>query len=107
MSEEWPHDPDGEEGSEGERKYGMAILAKKVEDAEWPLDRDSFVEEYGDHPVRINYRRVVSVADVFEHVDGESFEDVLSFHQAVGEAMRAGGFWDYHPVGADPEPKEA
>ncbi|PSP78083.1 hypothetical protein BRC81_08505 [Halobacteriales archaeon QS_1_68_20] len=107
MSEQWPHDPDGEEGSEGMRKYGMAIIAKKVEDAEWPLDCEAFVEEYGDDPVRINYQRVVSVADVFEHVEAEEFEDLVRFHRAVGDAMRAGGFWDYHPAGADPEPKHA
>lgn len=101
MSEqEWPHDPDGDAGSEGGRKYGMAILAKKVEDAEWPLSADEFVEEHGPEPVRINHRRIVSVADVFEHVDGEEFEDVVTFHQAVGDAMRAGNFWDYHPASA-------
>ena len=108
MSErEWPHDPDGDEGSEGGRKYGMAIVAKKVEEAEWPLQREAFVEEYGEDPVRINHRRVVSVADVFEHVEADSFEDIVSFHRAVGDAMREGGFWDYHPTGADPEPERA
>ena len=29
---DWPHDPDGEEGSEGGRKYGMAIVAKSLHD---------------------------------------------------------------------------
>lgn len=104
---EWPHDPDSEEGSEGRRKYGMAIIAKKVVDVEWPLDRVDFVEEYGHHPVRINHGRVVSVADIFEHVDGDQFEDLVSFHRAVGDAMREGGFWEFYPVGADPEPNRA
>lgn len=98
MSEqEWPHDPDGEMGSEGGRKYGMAILAKKVEDVEWPLSAGEFVGDHAHEPIRINHRRIVSVADVFEHVDEEEFEDQVAFHRAVGDAMRAGGFWDYHP----------
>jgi len=94
---DWPHDPDGEEGSEGGRKYGLAVVAKKVEDATFPLDRDEFLDEYGDDPVRLNHRRVVSVADIFEHVDADSFEDKGSFHRAVGAAMRGGGFWEYTP----------
>jgi hypothetical protein len=93
---EWPHDPDGEAGSEGRRKYGMAILAKKIDETtDFPLSRAAFVETHGDEPVRLNHRRVVSVADIFEHVDEEEFEDMVSFHQAVGRAMRSGGFWEY------------
>jgi hypothetical protein len=96
---DWPHDPDGEEGSEGKRKYGMAILAKKLdEDEDFPLSRSAFVEAHGDEPVRLNHRRVVSVADVFEHVDREEFSDITDFHKAVGRAMREGGFWEYTPA---------
>ncbi|WP_227354079.1 DUF5785 family protein [Haladaptatus salinisoli] len=105
---DWPHDPDGEEGSEGGRKYGLAILAKKLDEEEdFPLSRDEFVAEHGDEPIRINYERVVSVDDIFEHVEPAEFETILDFHRAVGEAMRSGGFWDYHPVGANPETKRA
>jgi len=69
---DWPHDPDGEKGSEGRRKYGQAILAKKIDEGEdFPLERDAFVEEFGDDPIRIDYETIVSVADVFEHVDQE------------------------------------
>ena len=100
---DWPHDPDDEKGSEGMRKYGMAILAKKLDDeADFPLDVDEFVEEHADEPIRLNHRRVVSVADVFEHVEEDEFEDIVSFHKGVGRAMRAGGFWEYHPQGEDP-----
>jgi len=92
---DWPHDPDGEEGSEGMRKYGQAILAKKLdEDEDFPLDAADFVEEHGDEPVRLNHERVVSVADVFEDVDETTFEDIVEFHKAVGEAMRAGDMWE-------------
>ncbi|MFB6218965.1 MAG: DUF5785 family protein [Halobacteriaceae archaeon] len=94
---DWPHDPDGEAGSEGGRKYGLAVIAKKVEDATFPVDRESFLDEYGDDPVRLNHEQVVSVADVFEYVDGEEFEDKVSFHGAVGDAMREGDFWEYTP----------
>jgi hypothetical protein len=105
---DWPHDPDGEEGSEGGRKYGMAIIAKKIDESEdFPLSKSEFVAEYEDHPVRINYQRVVSVGDIFEYVEGEEFETIVDFHKAVGAGMRKGGFWDYHPKGENPEKKSA
>lgn len=95
---EWPHDPDSDEGSEGMRKYGLAILAKKLDDEEdFPLSREEFVSEHGDEPIRLNHRRVVSVAELFEHVDAEEFEDITTFHRAVGSAMREGGFWEFSP----------
>jgi hypothetical protein len=97
-SGDWPHDPDSDEGSEGMRKYGLAIVAKKVdEDEDFPLSVSEFREEYGDDPVRINHRRVVSVADVLEYVDADEFEDKVAFNRGVGDAMRRGGFWDYTP----------
>lgn len=105
---DWPHDPDGEEGSEGKRKYDMAIIAKKVdEDEDFPLERDEFVAEYGDDPIRINYERVVPLREIFEYVEPEEFETMVDMHKAVGAAMRAGDFWEYHPQGADPEKKRA
>jgi len=93
---DWPHDPDGDEGSEGRRKYGHAVIAKKVDEGEdFPLSRDEFVEEYGDHPVRLDYERVVSVEEIFEHVEPDEFEDFVAFHQAIGRAMRENGYWFY------------
>jgi len=92
---EWPHDPDGEEGSEGMRKYGQAVLAKKLdEEGDFPLSADDFVEEHGDEPVRLNHQRVVSVADIFETVDEDEFEDIVAFHRAVGRAMRGNDMWE-------------
>jgi hypothetical protein len=97
---DWPHDPDGEKGSEGRRKYGHAVIAKKVDEAkDFPLSRDAFVEEYGDDPVRIDSERVVSVRDIFEHVPEEEFADFVELHQALGRAMRDNDFWFYE--GAD------
>jgi hypothetical protein len=92
---DWPHDPDGEEGSEGMRKYGQAILAKKLdEDEDFPLEKTEFVEAHGDEPVRLNHERVVSVADIFENVEETEFEDIVAFHKAVGRAMRGAGMWE-------------
>jgi hypothetical protein len=97
---DWPHDPDGEEGSEGRRKYGHAIIAKKIDEEEdFPLDTASFVEEHGDDPVRIDYETVVSVRDVFEGVDADEFDDFVSLHRALGTALREQGYWFYE--GAD------
>lgn len=93
---DWPHDPDGEEGSEGRRKYGHAVLAKKVDESEdFPLSAAAFVEEYGADPVRIDYERVVSVEEIFEHVDQDEFSDFPDFHKAVGRALREAGYWPY------------
>ena len=91
---QWPHDPDSDEGSEGMRKYGHAILAKKIdEDEDFPLSRDEYVENYGDEPVRIDHETVVSVEQIFENVDREEFSDFPDFHKAVGRAMRESGYW--------------
>lgn len=94
---DWPHDPDGEEGSEGMRNFDMAVLSKMAGKDEFPLEKAAFLEEYGDWPVRINYEKVVSVADIFEHVEPESFETKTDFHRAVGAAMRKTGMWDFAP----------
>ncbi|MDY6818397.1 MAG: DUF5785 family protein [Halobacteriales archaeon] len=97
---DWPHDPDGEEGSEGMRKYGMAIFAKKVdEDGDFPLEFAEFVEAIGDHPIRLNHETVVAAREILDHVDVETVEDIQSFHKAIGRAMRSGDFWEYHPTG--------
>ncbi len=94
---DWPHDPDGDEGSEGRRKYGHAVLAKKVdEDEDFPFTAADYVEQYGDHPVRIDYERVVSVADIFERIDGDTeFTDFPEFHSEVGAALREADYWPY------------
>ncbi|AGB37323.1 DUF5785 family protein [Natronococcus occultus] len=105
---DWPFDPDGEQGSEGMRKFDMRIIADKVDEEEdFPMDRDEFVAEHGDDPIRINYQRVVPMREIFEHVDAEEFETIVDMHKAVGAAMRTGEFWEYHPKGADPEKKRA
>ena len=92
---DWPHDPDGDEGSEGKRKYGQAILAKKLdEDEDFPLAREEFLAQHGDEPVRLNHEDVVSVAEIFEHVDETEFDDIVAFHRAVGQSMRAAGMWE-------------
>jgi len=93
---DWPHDPDGDEGSEGRRKYGHAVLAKKIDEEEdFPFTASEFVEEYGDDPVRIDYETVVSVAEIFEHVEDTTFEEFPEFHSAVGAAMREADYWPY------------
>jgi hypothetical protein len=91
----WPHDPDGDEGSEGKRKYGQAVLAKKLDEAEdFPLSSKTFLAEHGDEPVRLNHEAVVSVADIFEHVEPTEFDDIVEFHAVVGRAMRGADMWE-------------
>jgi hypothetical protein len=94
---DWPHDPDGDQGSEGRRNYGHAVLAKKVdEDEDFPFSAAEYVDEYGDHPIRIDYETVVSVADIFEYVDDDAeFADFPEFHATVGDALREADYWPY------------
>ena len=97
---DWPHDPDGEAGSEGMRNYGHAIIAKKVdEDEDFPLDAGEFVEAHGGDPIRIDYETVVALETIADHLDQEEFEDIVDMHKAFGRAMREGGYWSYE--GAD------
>ncbi len=92
---EWPHDPDGEDGSEGMRKYGQAILAKKLnEDTDFPLSTQEFIDEHGDEPIRLNHEEIVSVRDIFDHVEPDEFSEMVAFHKAVGRAMRSAGMWE-------------
>jgi hypothetical protein len=93
---DWPHDPDGEEGSEGMRKYGQAVIAKKVDEEEdFPLDVSTFVDEHGDEPIRLNHERVVSLGEVFEGVEEDEIKDIQTMHRRVGAAMRENGLWEY------------
>jgi len=109
MSQDWPHDPDGEEGSEGRRKYGHAVIAKKVDDeADFPLDVSEFVADHGDDPVRIDHETVVPLRDIFAEVDADSFDGIQEMHRALGRAMREHGFWAYEGAEASPpEPTDA
>lgn len=93
---DWPQDPDGEEGSEGMRKYGQAILAKKLDENEdFPLARSQFVDEHGEEPVRLSHERVVSVSQIMDHVEATEFETMTEFHSRVGEAMRTAGLREF------------
>lgn len=93
----WPHDPDGEQGSEGRRKYGHAVLAKKIdEDEDFPITAGEFADAYGTHPVRIDYETVISVADIFDAIDDDTeFDEFPDFHTVIGEAMRDQDYWPY------------
>ena len=94
----WVHDPDGEKGSEGGRNYDMAVLSKMTDEHDdFPLEASEFVEEFGDWPVRVNHQKVLSVEEIFEHVEEEHFETKVDFHKAVGDGLRSAGVWQYHP----------
>jgi hypothetical protein len=79
----------------------MAIIAKKIEDEDFPIVFDRFAREINDHPVRINHDTVVSAGQIINHVPISEAEDKTEFNRAVGRAMREGGFWDYYPEQAD------
>ena len=90
---DWPHDPDGERGSDGRRAHGHVVLSKTVDESSFPLAVERYREECGAYLVRIDTDRVVSAVDILEHVDREEFDSLREFHRAIGKAMRAGGYW--------------
>lgn len=90
---DWPHDPDGEEGSEGMRKFGLAVFAKKLNEEEFPVMISEFNAEVRDHPIRIDYERIVPAGDILSEVGVEEVESMVEFHREVGKAMRAHGYW--------------
>ncbi|MFB6086518.1 MAG: DUF5785 family protein [Halodesulfurarchaeum sp.] len=94
---DWPIDPDGEEGSNGMRRFDMAVLSKFEPKESFPLSAETFLDRHGEKPVRINHRTVISVADIFEPRSEDSFETKTDFHRAVGEAIRASGLWEFSP----------
>ncbi|MFB6109955.1 MAG: DUF5785 family protein [Halodesulfurarchaeum sp.] len=93
---EWPFDPDGERGSRGMQRFDMAILSTFAPKSAFPMTAEEFLAEHGEKPVRMNYRTVVSVADLFEDVRVEEFESKTAFHRAIGDAIRAGDRWAFH-----------
>lgn len=94
---EWPIDPDGEQGSNGGRRYDMAILSKFEPASAFPMAAETFLERHGEKPVRMNHRTVQSVADLFETLPVEAFETKTDFHKSVGAAIRSGDGWEYGP----------
>ena len=90
------------------RKYGQAIVAKKVDDEEdFPLDVAAFVDAHGDDPIRLNHERVVSLREVFDGVEDEEIDDIQAMNRRVGEAMRANDLWEYTPGSDAAERNEA
>lgn len=94
---DWPHDPDGDAGSEGMRKFGMAIFAKKIEDADFPLDISELEGNIGTDPIRLDHQTVVPASDIFEHVTVDTVESREEFYRAIGSAIRTGDFRTYTP----------
>ena len=91
----WPFDPDGEKGSNGLRRYDMAVLSSFEPKSAFPMRAATFLERHGEKPVRVNYQTVMRVADLLDGLEDERFETKTAFHRAVGEAIRARGDWEY------------
>ena len=86
----------------------MAIIAKKVDEQDdFPLNKDEFLDAHGEDPIRLNHQEVVSVGDIFEYVEEEQFEEITDLHEAVGDAMRRGDFWEYTPENSPNRAEEA
>lgn len=94
---DWPYDPDGEEGSEGGRKYGLAVIAKKLDGDAFPLTKTDLLETIGDHPVRLDHEDVMAVADLLTAMEEGPFEDREALLAAAGNAMREKGNWTLEP----------
>ncbi len=92
---DWPHDPDADEGSEGGRKYDLAIFAKKVDDEMFPVTPQDCIEEFGDHPIRLDHERVIAASDVLDELPDEEYETREDFLTALGNAMREQDMWTF------------
>lgn len=92
---DWPHDPDGDEGSEGGRVYGLAIFAKKVADDDFPLTPSRCIEEFGDHPIRLDHERVVPASEILGELPEREFESKQSLLTALGSIMREVDLWTF------------
>lgn len=92
---DWPHDPDGEAGSEGRRKYGLAVFAKKLADMDFPVTREACLETFGDDPIRLDHERVIPASDVLEGIDTGSYESREELLGALGSRMRERGQWSF------------
>ncbi|MFW6383992.1 MAG: DUF5785 family protein [Halodesulfurarchaeum sp.] len=95
QSRDWPFDPDGENGSDGLRRFDMAVLSRFEPKTAFPMDRAEFLERHGDKPVRVNYRTVKPVAELLDGIEVETFESKTAFHRAVGEAIRDRSDWEF------------
>lgn len=94
----WPHDPDGEAGSEGRRKYGLAIFAKKLEDVTFPVTATECEDAFGDDPIRLDHETVVSASEILTHLDKGPYEDRQALLSALGRTMRDIGQWPRRPA---------
>ena len=101
VDEGWAIDPDGEQGSNGRRRYDMAILSNFEPKDAFPMTAETFLQRHGDKPVRMNHDTVVSVRDLIGNVSVETFETKTAFHSAVGDAIREGNYWTYHANASD------
>lgn len=92
---DWPHDPDGEEGSEGGRKYGLAVIAKKLDDESFPLNREESLEQFGDHPIRLDHETVIAASELLDELEPGPYDTREEYLAAVATAMRRGGYWRF------------
>lgn len=92
---DWPHDPDGDEGSEGGRKYGLAIIAKQLDADDFPLDKAACLERFGDHPIRLDHETVIEASEALDGIDDGPYESQEELLTAIGSAMREAGLWTF------------
>jgi len=59
---------------------------RSTTEEDFPLSAADYVEQYGDHPIRIDYETVVSRRGDLRGVEKEEFGDFVEFHQELGRA---------------------
>lgn len=98
----WVRDPDGEEGSECGRKYGLATVMKMVDEVEFPLEVAASADRVVADANRIDHATVVPAEEIPAHVDVDTAADPTGVHGALGRALRQGGDWTYHAGSRSP-----
>ena len=94
---DWAHDPDAPEGSDGGRRYGLAIFAHTVSEDHFPTAKAELIDVLEAKPIRLDHTEVVAAEEILEAVDADSFESKTAFLKAIGETMRQHGWWNFDP----------
>lgn len=91
---------DRDEASERMRTYGLAVVARKVDEEDTLPQFVADAERVDIYPIRLNVARVEVAGDNPEDVDAVTAGITQSFLCSFGRAMRPGGFWGSHPAEA-------
>lgn len=84
MTEDEDKAPDSEEGID------FTDIEPVLDDLSYPITKEEFVEEHGDHTIERTSADPITVREVFEGTGEDTFEDEDEIRQAVLNMMPRG-----------------